>query len=267
MRSLINIACAVALLLVFGPGPARGAAESDEKFVWDAWKQHQGESNTHAAVIAACQQAQQACPTNPLLPVIQGLAGWHLLQLGKTNAAAAAFEALLAAPAASPLATAAAEMARRWLTRLDREQVRRALQLVYKRDIAYPPTLDALQKLPANQALPLKDRWNAPWKYGLVEFKRIKGVSGQAYTLESSTLGAAGSDLAGALKQPPLARIPLKPIAAASGTVTFKTTGDSPQKVMLSEGAQTENVTLAYLGAKIMILTDGDFWLVLPNPK
>ena len=154
-----------------------------------------------------------------------------------------------------PVAAEAAENARRWLTRLDRESIEAALKDYYARNVAFPESLRALsdhdhglggkvsdpsrpteerigreglrtRNLPAAGGqeasdaaagkLPLTDRWGRPWVYRLSGFKHFRALAGQRYTLESATLGAA-SDLGAALKIPYTSGLGLK----ATGFVTM----------------------------------------------
>ena len=164
-------------------------------------------------------------------------------------------------------------MGRRWLTRLDREKVRNALAAYYRNAIEYPINLQPLKKtMPSakESTLPLADRWGAPWQYQLAAFKIIKGTRGQRYLLQSKTL-LESSDLAKALERPYADRILLQPVALTiSGNgaqnVVFQTPGDQPEKILLSEGGQAAGVTLAYIGAHILILCDGDHWRVVTKP-
>ncbi|MFH1968710.1 MAG: hypothetical protein ABIJ53_00150 [Verrucomicrobiota bacterium] len=263
-------------LFILAGRTALGASEAQEKALWTLWSLQTNTSARHEDIVAACQQMQKAAPTNPLLPVGQGLAAWHSLRLGKTNEAfvflgkmAAVAPATAAAPA-SPTATAGAEMGRRWLTRLDREKVRSALAIYYRNAIEYPINLQPLKKKIKESPLPLTDRWGAPWQYQLAAFKVIKVARGQRYLLQSKTLGES-SDLAKALERPYAGRILFQPVSltiTGGGTqnVVFKTPDDRPEKILLSEGGQAAGVTLTYIGSHILILCDGDHWRVVAKP-
>ncbi|MBU4211041.1 MAG: hypothetical protein KKD33_00500 [Verrucomicrobia bacterium] len=252
---------------------AFGASEMQEKSLWTLWSLQINNPAQHEAIVAACQQMQKASPTNPLLPVGQGLAAWHSLRLGKTNEAFAVFSEMVAA-AATPTATATAgaEMGRRWLTRLDREKVRGALALYYRNAIEYPINLQPLKKkMPGEKDVPLADRWGVPWQYQLATFKIIQGTRGQRYLLQSKTL-LESSDLAKALERPYAGRILLQPVSltitgGGVQNVVFQTPGDRPEKILLSEGGQAAGVTLTYIGARILILCDGDHWRVVLKPN
>ncbi len=248
-----------------------GASETQEKALWTLWSLQTNTPTQHEAILTACQQMQKASPTNPLLPVSQGLAAWHSLCLGKTNEAFVILSEMTAV-AATPTTAAGAEMGRRWLTRLDREKVRDALAGYYRHAIEYPINLQPLKKTTpgeTNAPLPLTDRWGAPWQYQLAAFKIIKVALGQRYLLQSKTLGES-SDLAKALERPYAGRILLQPLALTTGgsaqNVVFQTPGDRPEKILLSEGGQAAGVTLTYIGSHILILCDGDHWQVVLKP-
>ena len=265
LTGILNVYLLVAIL----PGIAWSEiSKSDEKAVWDVWKIHQTQSNRHDTVVAA---GRKISSTNELIGVSQGLAAWHLLQMGNTNAATAILETMASTGGKTPLATAVGEMARRWLTRLDLEKVKRGLQIVYRRDIKYPPSLNTLKKLPRELLLPLQDRWNVAWQYKATGYNKIPGLDGQSYQLSCKKLGA-DSDLAEALACSYGVRITLRPIAIATTsrgnqTVKFKNTDGKAETTLLSEGAQYNGITFAYGGLKLIMLTDGDHWLVLPQPK
>ena len=269
-------------LLILTGRLAFGASEAQEKSLWALWNLQTNKPTQHKAIVAACQQMQKASPTNPLLPVFQGLAAWHNLRLGKTNEAFAIFSKMAAvAPAtavtpatavapATPTMTAGVEMGRRWLTRLDREKVRSALAVYYRNAIEYPINLQPLKKTIKDAPLPLTDRWGTPWQYQLAAFKIIKVAPGQRYLLQSKTL-LKTSDLAAALEWPYAGRILLQPrslVISGGGAqnVVFQTPGDRPEKILLSEGGQAAGVTLTYIGAQILILCDGDHWRVVIKP-
>ncbi|MBI2441576.1 MAG: hypothetical protein HYV35_09410 [Lentisphaerae bacterium] len=258
------------LLLFIGMGlPSFGATVAEEQALWALWAAATNIPAQHEAGARACQQFQQTFPTNQLLSASQGLAAWHYLRLGKTNEALALLNAAASA-AGTPVAQAGIEMSRRWLTRLDREKVRSALADYYRHNLEYPVNLQPLKKTSPNSAVPLTDRWGAPWQYELTAFKVIKGARGQRYRLESKQLRES-SDLAQALAEPYAGRIQLQNLSIStmgSGVrnVAFQLLGDKPEKVLLSEGGQAAGITLAYLGAQIIIFSDGDHWLVLPRP-
>ncbi|MCX6993503.1 MAG: hypothetical protein NT011_10225 [Kiritimatiellaeota bacterium] len=261
---------------------ALGASETQEKALWTLWSLQTNKPAQHEAIVAACQQMQKASPTNTLLPVVQGLAAWHSLRLGKTNEALVFLGEMAATTAVAPatptatattVATAGAEMGRRWLTRLDREKVRNALAAYYRQAVEYPINLQPLKKtMPGSKEspLPLTDRWGTPWQYQLTMFKVIKVARGQRYLLQSKTLGES-SDLAKAMARPYAGHILFQPVSMTisgdgSQNIAFQTPGDRPEKILLSEGGQAAGITLTYIGTQILILCDGDHWRVVLKP-
>ena len=245
---------------------AQAATPQEDAFL-KVWGAHVRAPNDHKAVIEACQSVMDKSSTlGEFLPVVKTLAAWHLLAGGMQADAVRIFEsAMTGDKAARPVARFADIMARRWLTRMDIEKVRQALQIIYRQEVAYPQNLTVLSRLP--QAPPAYDRWGRPWQYELSTYKKIQGLSGQRYHLHSRNLDDEAR-LAEALARPYGARITLKPVAAAaqsSAPVQFITTAN-PTPIWLSEGAAYDHLSFAYSGLKLVILTDGDHWLVAPKP-
>jgi hypothetical protein len=242
------------------------AGEADERAVARLWTQHLAASNRHAEAAAACRAAEPALAASPLLPVCRGIQAWHLLKAGATQDAVAVLGRLT--EGASPSVAPAAElMANRWLTRLDRERVRVALRGAYRKDVQYPVTLERLRKLPGGEALPLADRWGQPWKYAPVAFA---GLAAQRFALESVRMGGA-SDLDGALAQPhavPADIAPVRLMGDSGARLVEFTTGDAaaPRKAVVGEGGDVGRYTLAYVGDRILVLSDSDRWTVLAMP-
>ena len=237
------------------------AQESDERALRALWELHRGaltNSSAQAAVAAACSRFETNHPASPWLPVSRGLAAWHALQAGDLGAAAGPLNALAAAHGSDPLSQAGVAMAQRWLTRLDRERVRSALQAYYRVHVRFPDALAALAPPADGAPLPLKDRFDKPWVYELGRFQRVRGLVGQRYTLASATLGTT-SDLALALARTygAAALEPVEVTAAGEGksAVRFKTVGPAPKDVVLTD------VNVAYLQAavaRIVAGIDGD---------
>lgn len=275
MQSLIKSAL-ITLALISVMAPAFGAgSEADEKAVWDLWKAHLSSSNNHEAVLAVFQQGQKNASSNSLFAVAQGLCAWHLLKNAKTNEAVQLLEAMLTVDrqpsTVNSLNSAGIEMGQRWLTRIDREKVRNALGRYYRQQIAYPENLQPLKKMPVNSLPPLTDRWNASWIYQLAGFKTIKGLDNQRYLLQSAKL-KENSDLKTALAQPYAGTIKIKPVSAtasASGaqSIRFESADQKAAVIVLSEGTKLDTVSLVYVGSKIIILSDGDYWLIAPKPR
>ena len=261
---LRSVAVAAALFL----GLLTTAQPADERAFWNVWTRHAAATNRHAEIIAACEAFEKANPDDPLIVVTRQLASWRLLKLRRIDDAAALL-APMANSTATSLDTAASRIARAWLTRIDRDTVKAALQQIYLRDVGYPETLDALTKRTADAPTPV-DRWGRPWNYRLVGFQHIRGLPNQKYELRSAILGA-DSDLAGALAAPYGGRIRLHPIrlktiVSGKPLVEFDT-GANAGSAVLSVGAKHDRVTFAYMGDRIILLSDGSHWKAVPTPR
>ena len=256
---------------MIGYGAAVGAgptAAADEQGLWQVWATHTNAPDNHAAVAEACRAYRTKAPDDPLVAVTRGLEAWHLLQSRQTNAAVRLWEAMLSSTG-EPLPKAADQMARGWLTRLDRESVRAALLRVYTRDIEFPAALDAIKTLKLAAMPPFTDRWGEAWSYRLADLRVFKGLARQRYELECKRLGA-GSDLTLSLKIPYASRITFEPARILTGvgagdSVEFSS--PTRKNIALMPGTDMDGVTFAYLGRTLLILSDGDHWRVVPRPR
>lgn len=238
----------------------------DERGLWLIWVAQTNAPDDHAAVVAACKEFRTKAPQDPLAVVVTGLEAWHLLRMGSTNEAVALFEPMTTVPAnATYLQNAGADLARGWLSRLDREKVRLALKKIYARNIEFPASLDPIKSLKMTPLPPLNDRWGKPWTYRLES--PIKGMTAQQYVLESSRLGAK-SELKKALALPYAGQITLDPVRlspVSADTVEFATRAG--KSAFLQEGGNAAGVTIAYLGAKLIVLADENHWRVVLKPQ
>jgi len=249
---------------------ACAAAPADEAALWRLWTAHQKAADgEHRTCATECAALAREHPT--WKPVGEGLAAWHLLKAGATAEAARLLQGLAAAPGDDPLVDAGREMARRWLTRLDRAAVQAALRTYYQQFISYPETLAELSAVTNLPTPPLTDRWNKPWRYRRIPFRRLARLRDQRYELESAMLPGAASDLTAALRTPYAGTIRLKAVTvtAAGGErqgVEFETAAAPAKRVLLAEGTDYEGVRLVKIGASVLLLSDGDYWLVLARP-
>lgn len=244
-------------------GPAEQALET-------LWQRQAGLSDQPAEAAALCQAAVDRGTLGAYAPVGRTLQGWHLLAGGQAAAAAVAWSGALTA-ADDAVARAADTMARRWLTRVDREQVIAALRAYYAAEVQYPPALDALQTLAPRLSPPLKDRWDAPWNYRLATFRALKGLDAQRYVLESRTLGKA-SDLAAARAALQAGHAPAvrlvrvvsqrPPVAVEVDVIA----GGQTNRAALTEGATAAGVRFVRLVDSFALFSDGDRWLVVWPP-
>jgi len=200
--------------------------------------------------------------------VARGVGAWNLLEAGDLDGAKAILEKMASA-GSDPIGAIGAEMARRWLTRLDREQVVTALQKVYAEDLEYPETLSAVSALPEEYRPPVADRWGVAWSYSPTAFKKLQTGDRQTFTLESTKLGAL-SDLKQALALPYGSGFTFKPSKVmpsigGKAVITFQDAGGKSETI--SEGSASNDLGLAYMGDAFLILGGGDYWSIQPLPS
>ena len=268
MPTRINVFACLATLTLAVVVHAAETPPPDETGFWQLWTAHTNAAADHAAVAQSCAAFRAKSPGDVLVVVAQEMEAWHLLKADKTNDAARLLEPLTAA-SSNALEKTGAEIARSWLTRIDRELVRVALKRVYLRDVEFPLSLDAIATLKRFLPPPLTDRWNVPWSYQPTNFATIKGTDRQRYILESSRLGA-DSDLARALAAPYAARINLEAVrvseSGASGeTVEFVSASKKKSALML--GTETDGITVAFIGKTVIVLADKNYWRVMLRPR
>ena len=232
------------------------AAPAEEDALWALWRTHTDSLAKPAAVISACRAFEAANTQSPFVIVSRGLQAWQLQKNGPTNEAAVIWQGLLSA-SDDPMHRAGAQMARTWLTRADRDQVRLALRQLYNQKILYPVALpESIQ--------PATDRWGKKWAYRLTQPRFLKDVTAQIYELQSPTLGA-NSDLQAALAIPYGSRLGLHPVRVDGEAVTF-TTGGGQDRVVLSPGTEFSGTAFVFLGESLLVLSDGNHWAVLRRP-
>jgi hypothetical protein len=258
---------AIFVLLLAFARPAL-ADKPDETAIQNLWASQQKDPGNHAVIVQDAAAFEQTYPASPLVPVARGLAAWHLLESGDFDGAKQLLEKMAAA-GPDPIAAIGAEMARRWLTRLDREQVTTALQKVYADDLEYPETLSPVGGLPPDSRPPMTDRWGAAWFYTPTAFKKLQIGDRQTFILESTKLGET-SDLKTALALPYGAGFSFKtakvmPSIGGKAVITFQ---DGAGKAdTLSEGSAGNDLGFAYLGGDVLILSSGDYWSFQPGPS
>jgi hypothetical protein len=247
-------------------GHAQSTVPPNERGLWKIWETSTNAVDATATVVTACQDFRAKSPRDPLGVVVAGLEAWHLLRTGNTNAAVALFESMMSVPEpATALQAAGAEMARSWLTRLDREKVRLALKTIYAKEIAFPVTLEPVKTLKGPRRPPLQDRWGRSWEYR--RESAIQGLSAQQYILESTQLGSR-SDLAQALALPYAGGISLAPVRrlpASADTIEFVTLAG--KSAVLQAGGTQEGTTIAYVGQNLLVMADGNHWRVVLSPR
>jgi hypothetical protein len=250
----------------------------------ELWRHHLAETDDSAALLEAYRTFVGMEGTEAFVGVGATLRAWHLLKLGRVTEAAGVLEPYLAA-GRTHLGMGTSMLARSWMTRIDREHVKEALQVYYRKEVRYPNTLRELADypgLPDEVTPPYQDRWNLPWRYKLVGLKAIPGLRDQKYELMSPKLGE-DSDLERALAEPYGGRTRIAVSRLLSGqagqevleVVCRPVTGEAEGEVsdakgetaVLSVGSSFGAIYLAYVGERIVIVCDRDYWTLLPKPK
>lgn len=245
------------------------ARAAEEDALLELWKQQMETPDDHDAVIKACREFATTHAADPLLPVVRGFETWRMLRAGREPEAFKMIEADLVAPA-GPVNDGARRLALGWMSRADREQVLPALQAYFRKEIAYPKTLEQVAAHPKLKALPQppwRDRFGKPWDYSLTGFAKVKGFADQKYALRSAVLGDT-SELKAALKLPYASRIsavPQQVIPAPGNTqaVKFNLAGST---AIVGVGQATGDLHVAFVGAKIIVVCDFTHWRILPRP-
>lgn len=256
------LACAVLICCI-------SAHAAEEDALLELWKLQMETPDDHGAVITACREFAKAHAGDPLLPVVRGFEEWRMLRAGQQTEALQMFEADLALPP-GPVNDGARRLALGWMTRADRERVLPALQAYYRKEIAYPKTLEQLAahpKLKAQPQPPWRDRFGKPWEYSLTGFGKVKGFADQKYALRSAVLGET-SELKVAVNLPYASRIsavPQQVIPAPGNTqaVKFKLAGGT---AVVGVGQATGDLHVAFVGAKIIVVCDFTHWKISPRP-
>jgi hypothetical protein len=255
-------------LLILHVCPARAANEDG---LLELWKQHLASADDHAGVIKACHTFQEANPGDPLIPVAQGFEAWHGFRAGRVQEALLLVEPALKAPA-GPVTDGARRVALGWMTRLDRDKVVAALQLYYRKEIAYPKTLEQLNshpKIPAAARPPMTDRMGRPWSYRLVSLGKLAGLADQKYVLQSTALGEL-TELPAAVQAPygsTIQAVPVQVLPPIGETVPVKfKLGGKGGTAVVQVGQATGDLHLAFVGAKILVVCDYTAWKVFPKP-
>jgi hypothetical protein len=242
---------------------------ADEDGLLELWKLHMETPDDHEAVIKACREFATAHPGDPLLPVVRGFEEWRTLRAGRQQEALQMIAADLTAPA-GPVNDGARWIALGWMTRVDREQVLPALQAYYRKEAAYPKTLEqvaAHPKLKHETQPPWRDRFGKPWDYQLTGFAKLKGFTDQKYSLRSAVLGDV-SDLKSAVALPYAARIsavPVEVIPAPGNTLAVKL-NLAGKVALVGVGLAADDIHVAFVGAKIVVVCDHTHWKIFPRP-
>lgn len=263
---------------------SRVAAEPNERALAQLWYQHSTNASDHEALLASCQSFTSQNPSDPFVTVGQTLSAWNLLHLGRQAEAVAILNRHIYR-AGTPLEDGVASLAKAWLTRMDRERVKAALQFYYRREVKYPRSLEELYayKPLTKELTPLRqDRWDTNWRYALIGFKSMPGLLDQKYEISSSRLGR-GSDLAESLAVPYGDLIHIRPIRMlsskqggevvewmlsppSSATDDDATAKPAGQTVALGIGSIADGPGVVYIGRTILVVHDNYHFKIFVRP-
>lgn len=245
------------------------ARSADEEGLISLWRQHLMAPDNHELAVKTCEAFVAAHPGDPLVPVARGVEAWHKLRDGRRSEASAIWEADLSLPS-SPLNDCARRLAFGWMSRFDREKVVEALQVYYRKEIAYPKELAQISVLPGlknGPKPPETDRFGKPWSYTLTGFEKTKGFKDQKYSLRSVVLGDlselnAAEKLAYGSK---IVAVPQRIVTMPNNTLGISfNVGSSVLLSMVGPGAG--DLHLAFVGNKCIVVCDHTHWKILPRP-
>jgi hypothetical protein len=242
----------------------------EEEALQELWKQHLAAGENHEDAIKLCRDYTAGHAGDPLLPVVRGFEEWHHLRAGRRSEALQMIVADAGGPA-GPVQDGAKRLALGWLTRVDRDQVAAALQLCYRKQVAYPKSLDemvTLLKLPPAGGPPMNDRFGKPWVYALTGFAKVAGFKDQKYSLQSPLLGDT-SDFKAAVQLPYASRFvatPAQVVPAPGNTQAVRFNLGGSKVAVVGAGQAAGDLYVAYIGTAILVVCDYTHWKILPRP-
>jgi len=256
-----RLALGAALVLI----GLQGAFGANEAGFLELWKNHERDPSRHDDLVAQCRKFFEANPGDPLRDAAKSLEAWHLLAAGKDAEAWPIFESQAGSQ------SAAARVAKGWLSRREMQKVAASLKLFYREEIGFPKELAEISthpKIPANYRPPATDAFGTPWKYSLSGFENLPGFESfgnQKYSLECVELGPL-SDLKESLKLRYADQIKIKPVGIqpgpGGGSVVNFQAADSKGMMMMGEGQVAKGIQLAYVGQGILVVCDATHWKV-----
>ncbi len=271
-RNRVPVRARVAACLGVVLAGAASATPDEEAFL-QVWARHVHASSNHEAVIQVCRETLQRRGSDdlpvlgPYQPVIRTVEAWRLLQLGRDADAVRVFKTVIGAPPSTdPRARAADTLARRWLTRFDREAVVAALRAYHRGQVAFPADLSVFESWPRETQPPLRDRFNTPWVYRLSGFRKLTGTTGQRYVLHSRAIGGETSSLEAArrLVQPADPVVFVRKNSGTPALVEFRFGSAAPQTAVIQENGIFKGIRFVALDSlgRFALLTDEDFWFL-----
>lgn len=242
-----------------------GAEAPIEARVRKLWSFARAGSTNHVEILAACTKFERDVSAKSFFPVSRGIAAWVEASRGRLASANALWEGMRTRGSGS-MAVSANEMARRWQTRLDREKIKAALQAYYLAEIEYPRRLKNLKESHSSAPFEMLDRWQQPWTYQARTPEHLPGALRQTYVLESERLGR-DSDLEAALGTRyggdfQLRVKQLRTLEPGNKEVTlYEESLDLD--IVLTQKFGSGQLELAYVGSTVVIVSSGDFWIVV----
>jgi hypothetical protein len=119
--------------ICFAQTSSSSASGSDEKTLWEIWKARLEKPDEPGPISTNCLEFVKKNSKDQLAPVAMTIAAWHISKTGNQDATVKLLKTVLSvAKTDTLLGSSAANMAKAWLTRLDMEQVKQALQLYYR---------------------------------------------------------------------------------------------------------------------------------------
>jgi len=278
----ISIALTAVFLLSGGMVPqvrsqtgSGGAAAGGDAGLWQLWTRQNASPEAYAELAEAWRGFAAGRPAgDPHVPVAHTLAAWNALKIGRVEEAKALLQPYATVETAVGTARGAREIARGWLTCLDREVLVAALDAYRIGEVRYPARLADLEhwpRLPATLRPSFQDRWGNPWVYNLERLKSMPMLHGQRYSLTSRMLGDT-SALEVALALTYAQRLVLRPVqirAVPGRQPLVALAGDDPEAApaLIQVGAVHQGVGVAYVSPSLVILHDRLHWKLFPTPK
>lgn len=214
--------------------------------------------------------------------VADTLASWHLLKLDRSAEARTLLKPYIK-KTSDIFERGAQTVCAAWLARIDIQRVQQALQFYYRREIAYPETLDALaayKALPEKMAFPMKDCWGENWNYQLVGYGQLPELLNQKYSLSFRQI-EKNADLKKALALPYGSQIRIRPTGLTSmikGRENNEIEIEEPniqgadgkeqdkRTLMVNTGTRAHGSLIAYSGNYIFLVCDLYHWKVFLKP-
>ncbi len=252
-----------------------GAPVGDDAGLWKLWMRQNTPPLAYVELAEAWNAFAAGRPArDPHVPVAHTLAAWNLLKAGRNDEAQALLEPYAGLEFADGTVRVAREIARAWLSCLDRKVLMSALEAYRAEQVRYPERLAQLEQWPklATMTRPVfQDRWGRPWIYRIERMRSMPKLDGQRYSLTCRTLGDK-SALEDALALSYAEGIKLRPVQIRSiggrpPMVALAGVDDQTPPALIQIGSVHQGVGIAYVSSLLVILYDRLHWKLFPAPK